>query len=892
MRRLLIPSFLSLWVVACLDSDPPVSPIRNNAAGATPQISDGRHGNGNPHFFFLPPIVANPSASGAFDPTLNPVVEVCEWTTLCNQVIARFSRTSSSGGETIQVIDGEYRVNWKTTVCLSGPCTLDPSKTYRLSVAVSGVTLGFADLDVVANGSQLKNVETGEFIGLVEGKTLPVKFRIEEGAIDVVSSAGGSATITPSAGGTVATEDGKIVVEIPPGALSGTAPVEITVRPTASYPGNESVMPGSVVEFGPEGITFEKPVTIKLAYNPAQIPSGIPEQHLRLHTYDENAERWIPVDGTTSIDPESNTVSGDVRHFSLYGAGELPPPQFEWWSNYPARNNQVPPAAPEIMNGVPTYVLQLETGPIPPEGLDPGFVAVTALWDGGLHELNCVPPVLYESADPAIVSVDSVVLQGSDKFRECHQTTVQPVVLTTAHAVGTTFLRATVNGYSDSVKVIVTALQAKTLLYPFTGWQPKGYALNVGESILATVEVWNYFDAPWPTKPVAWTSDLPAIAQMVPTGPQAVSVTGLTPGCTWITTTVDDTLSDRFSLIVRPKPVDFAISGFGAVGGVATMTATGCGAEVIEGPGSDNTDLLRWSPDGSKIAWIGSNNGTKRIKVASWDGQGTVILPTFADVAHFSWSPDGSQIAYSAVDAAANVIHSIHLRVINADGSGDHLLAPMLASGEVADAPEWSPDGSRIAFHRGLKQTTARKPFTRIESRAVYTIRPDGTNEHVVVANVGGVSVGFPTWSPDGSRLLFMECLSSGSRRLAVANADGSGRLVLYNAPVDEWGCGSYAGFFDGPDLYDWSPNGQRVRFGTVIMNPNGSGALDLLGSTILPIRFSWSPNSTQLAYSPDGLRTFRVNADGTDILELTGAGATGLFWAVNVVRWRPSSAP
>jgi hypothetical protein len=40
-------------------------------------VLDGAHNGGNPHFFFLPPLVRNPHANGDFNPHLLPVVEIC-----------------------------------------------------------------------------------------------------------------------------------------------------------------------------------------------------------------------------------------------------------------------------------------------------------------------------------------------------------------------------------------------------------------------------------------------------------------------------------------------------------------------------------------------------------------------------------------------------------------------------------------------------------------------------------------------------------------------------------------------------------------------------------------------------------------------------------------------
>ena len=153
---------------------------RANPGTAGFAISDAVHGGGRAGFYFLPPLVPQP-ATGVFDNTLAPVVEVCEWTTSCGTVIARFTTTTGTGGATVAALGDHYAVNWKTDVCASGPCSLDPAKTYRIRILVGGGEAGFADVDVVANGSQLKNVQTNEYIGLLNGRTLPVKFRIEVG---------------------------------------------------------------------------------------------------------------------------------------------------------------------------------------------------------------------------------------------------------------------------------------------------------------------------------------------------------------------------------------------------------------------------------------------------------------------------------------------------------------------------------------------------------------------------------------------------------------------------------------------------------------------------------------------------------------------------------------
>jgi len=42
------------------------------------ELRDGANGGPNLHFFFLPPLVKQPSFTGTFNPTLKPVVVICQ----------------------------------------------------------------------------------------------------------------------------------------------------------------------------------------------------------------------------------------------------------------------------------------------------------------------------------------------------------------------------------------------------------------------------------------------------------------------------------------------------------------------------------------------------------------------------------------------------------------------------------------------------------------------------------------------------------------------------------------------------------------------------------------------------------------------------------------------
>ncbi|HEU4558968.1 MAG TPA: hypothetical protein VFS20_14005, partial [Longimicrobium sp.] len=162
-----------LAVAACsADSSSPLAP-----EGPRQTISDAAHAGAVPGFYFLPPMVPQPSYSGTFDAALQPRVEICELGVGgCVTTIATFTFGTGSGNVRVSAADQHYIVNWHTA-----QSNLDPAKMYRISVYQGSFRLGYADVDVVGAAKELKNVDTQQFIPLLDDRTLPIKFRIETG---------------------------------------------------------------------------------------------------------------------------------------------------------------------------------------------------------------------------------------------------------------------------------------------------------------------------------------------------------------------------------------------------------------------------------------------------------------------------------------------------------------------------------------------------------------------------------------------------------------------------------------------------------------------------------------------------------------------------------------
>ena len=317
MRRLIsIVAAATLSVVFATCDDRANAPTVAPLPGAPSfEIRDGAHNNGNPHFYFLPPIVANPRATGSFDPTQAPSVTVCQLTgTDCAPVIAQFSMTAGSGSAVVRVDAGSqlYIVNWQTDQCVTGPCTLPPGNVYRIRVLVAGTELGHADIEVVASQHEARNVNTGELFPLVDGRTLPVKFRIEQGAVFVAGPSSPRLMIqTP-----VTAAGSSVQLVIPAGALS--QPTGITVVPAMLPTGTSTsaLVGGTAYDFGPSGTMFASTVAVTVHYSPTQLPSGMAESALRLFTLIHG--RWFLVPGSR-VNTATHMVMGTTSHFSTYG---------------------------------------------------------------------------------------------------------------------------------------------------------------------------------------------------------------------------------------------------------------------------------------------------------------------------------------------------------------------------------------------------------------------------------------------------------------------------------------------------------------------------------------------------------------------------------------------
>ncbi len=91
-------------------------------------------------------------------------------------------------------------------------------------------------------------------------------------------------------------------------------------------PSSKDAVAIGLLDVGPHGSTFDRPVTITLAYDPADLPERASEEDLFIATWDEDAGKWIGLEGS-AVNEQNRTVSAQVTHFSRFTIlVSVPPP--------------------------------------------------------------------------------------------------------------------------------------------------------------------------------------------------------------------------------------------------------------------------------------------------------------------------------------------------------------------------------------------------------------------------------------------------------------------------------------------------------------------------------------------------------------------------------------
>jgi Ca2+-binding RTX toxin-like protein len=121
------------------------------------------------------------------------------------------------------------------------------------------------------------------------------------------------------------------------------------------------------------------------------------------------------------------------------------------------------------------------------------------------------------------------------------------------------------------------------------------------------------------------------------------------------------------------------------------MNADGSGAHpLVEGEGADYDPV--WSPDGTRVAYVGGPDDEYYIDVVNADGTGHVRLTSSEADATPAWSPDGTRIVFTSWRGEDE---DDDLWTMNSDGSGQR----KLFGTDAGDySPVFAPAGDKLVF--------------------------------------------------------------------------------------------------------------------------------------------------------------------------------------------------
>ncbi|MEP6639071.1 MAG: hypothetical protein ABJC39_06955 [Chloroflexota bacterium] len=185
--------------------------------------------------------------------------------------------------------------------------------------------------------------------------------------------------------------------------------------------------------------------------------------------------------------------------------------------------------------------------------------------------------------------------------------------------------------------------------------------------------------------------------------------------------------------------------------------------------------------------------------------------------------------------------------------------------------PSWSPDGSRLVFER--------RPADH-SFRDIYMMNADGSNQHVLLSDPGFQDFN-PKFSPDGSKVIFQRCRSDFEAcAIYTVKSDGHGLTAITHIDVKH-------NVYD--QIPEYSPGGKTIAFTSFnrggvqaaiyLMDAHGSNLRRLTPTGLEAFGPDWSPDGTELLMlapccTAEHTAIWKVHPDGSGLTQLTLPGA------------------
>jgi Tol biopolymer transport system component len=221
------------------------------------------------------------------------------------------------------------------------------------------------------------------------------------------------------------------------------------------------------------------------------------------------------------------------------------------------------------------------------------------------------------------------------------------------------------------------------------------------------------------------------------------------------------------------------------------------------------------------------------------------------------------RIAFSQWDLipGGNLSGHSNVYTINPGGTGRHQLTHVGAT-QAAGAPDWSPDGTKIAYESN-----------QTGDYRIWAMNSDGSGQRRLTNDPGFADLA-PAWSPDGTHLVFSRCDDHlgfiAGCDIEVMTAAGTGMRRLAGGHWT-WVRAQYSP--DGRHIVAASDRGGLLS-ALWVMRSNGAGLRRITRPSLQAFWPGWSPDGRPIVFTDNccqsGSNIWTVRPDGTGLRKLT----------------------